>query len=170
MDIPVIGNLIGRFLDHSHPSAPRVQEEAALPETTRRQPVGPDTVELSSHAPRPLDASDLRDAEAIADKLRSGESLSIRETNRLRQDRIFAALAVLVAASGQDGTTPSWPGGLPAPTAEELGAAYRRLSQRLRNLDTLRDPEEMQQLRRDVLDDLRGVDLSAIENDLIGDG
>lgn len=171
MAIPVIGGLIGRMFSN--------QEARSSYGASRAQPAvdggartrGDDTVELSADVPEPLQGRLFRDAAAIGKKLAEGRELTPQENARLREDRVFAALATInaIGLKGNGGSI-DWPGGFPVPTADEMAAAYRRLTQRLQNLNTLRDPEAMQQIRQTVLDGLRGVDFLALERKISGAG
>ncbi len=162
MAIPVIGGLIGHMFGRS-----------SLPErylTGNRQssggqasgPRGTDVVELSSQAPKPLTEETLHEAAALGKRLANGEEISSAEALRLRQDRIFAALAVFSAMEMNQGSVPSWPGGFPAPNAEELAAAYRRLTQRLAQTDDQGAASGMLALRQRLIDANRGVDFTEL--------
>ncbi|MBN2711506.1 MAG: hypothetical protein JXR97_03600 [Planctomycetes bacterium] len=160
--IQTVGGFIGRLFGNNSVAqaySPATRK-AVGGESSRAS--GMDIVELSPHAPRPLDSREVEDVNSVANKFNSGETLSGAETEKLRQDRVFTALAVLAALSKGNGESPKWPGGFPEPTAAELDAAYRRLAQKMTNLDSVRNPEEMQQLREKVLDDFKGADFSVV--------
>jgi hypothetical protein len=120
-----------------------------------------DQVELSSGVPTGFTLREMDEADRLADHFETGKAVSWRDENRLRQDRVFTALAALVLlyknSSGAAGS--AWPGMLPRPSAAELEAAYRKLSQRLRQEQTAFRPEEaessLRQERRDLLDHFR---------------
>lgn len=91
-----------------------------------------DVVSLSAAVPKPFASADMEDAMATAKTAADGGRLSGTESGKLREDRVFAALTYLLAMDyNGEGQVPGWPGGLPSPTAEEMRAAQRRLSQRL---------------------------------------
>lgn len=123
-----------------------------------------DRVSLSSMAPKPLQGGMLKDALDTGRIMESGGKLSGDRVERLRQDRIYSAISAL-AALGDDGdanTMPrSWPGGLPAPTREEMEIARRRLAQRFVPDENVDNPEVLQQDRLDLLRKIRNRDFSA---------
>ncbi len=92
--------------------------------------------------------------------------LTSDEESNLREDRVYAAITVLIAmgTDTEDATLSGWPGGLPAPTREELETAYRRLSQRLQNIDDANNPALANQSRLDVLDRNRNGGLQELLN------
>ncbi len=121
-----------------------------------------DSVVLSAAAPKPLLAGQVEAAGQAAQEVAEG-TVAAGTVRNLREDRVFAALTILAAVgqSGQ-GSPRGWPGGLPAPTREELSTAYRRLAQRLDRPEQVSDPSAAQNLRRTILDHFRGEDFSAI--------
>lgn len=123
-----------------------------------------DRVSLSPFAPRPLNASLVRDAFAAAKTMETGGRLSQAQGERLREDRIFAAVAALATLGGDD-VEPmrrNWPGGLPVPSSEELEVARRRLAQRLDQVDEVEDGAVVQEERVGLLQRIGRRDLTAI--------
>jgi len=168
--VSVVSGLIGSVLDgggaagHYSPGHRRGNTPPAAP-----APTLVDVVELSEAAPRPVDVDFLRDADLVAGKLAGAGDLTGREKTRMREDRVFAAMsALLLVGAYESGYPAKWPGGLPTPSPEEVQEAYRRLSQRLMRLDSVRDAYEMQSLRQTVLDSLRGQDLPALVSGRLG--
>lgn len=128
-----------------------------------------DRVELSSAVPKPFSARTFEDALRVSETLATGGSLTSDQDASLREDRVFAALSALIAVgAGGDEAVRVWPGGLPAPTREELEAAYRRLSQRLERSGDAGDPEEAARSRLDTLEQGRGADFDALSAGLTG--
>lgn len=122
-------------------------------------PEAVDRVELSSFAPRPLDAPYVEEAEKVGRELAGTGVLSGENAVRLREDRVFAAVSTLMALGITEKKYPlNWPGGLPRPTSDEMSAAYRRLTQRLSKLNEASDPTNVDASRRATLDNWRGVD------------
>lgn len=121
-----------------------------------------DRVSLSPFAPRPLNAGLFRDAVDTARTLGEGGKLTADQAQRLREDRIFAAVAALatVGDNGADAQNRSWPGGIPAPTQEEMEVARRRLSQRLDSEENLDDAEAARAERVELLRKIGKRDLS----------
>ena len=122
-----------------------------------------DKVSLSAFAPRPLNADFLEDAMAAGKTLQDGGKLSAADQDRLREDRVFAAVTAL-ALLGYDeetGTARSWPGGLPSPSAAELEEARRRLAQRPRDTEAAQDYKQVQRDRLDLMQKVGKKDLSA---------
>lgn len=155
MNLVGVGQYLGGMFGRQ-PAAQKVAQAAgAVAQIARKITEGGDIVELSSNVPQPLEAATLEAAGVVAQKLRAGQPLSTREMNRLRNDRVFAALTVLNGAAVGGGTFQHWPGGIPAPTGDELDEAYRRLSQRLVGNDYARDPEALNALRVEILDAFR---------------
>lgn len=124
--------------------------------------VGPmDRVELSSNAPKPLSASLFQDAWDTGESIGSGDKLSPDQNTRIREDRVFAAIAAMtmLGATGSQGEpTVGWPGGVPVPTQAEMEEARRRLSQRFQRMDATDDPEAVQKNRLDLLEKLANRD------------
>lgn len=128
-----------------------------------------DMVSLSPLAPRPLSASFLEDALDTAKTLDEGGRLSADRMTKLREDRVFTAMAALAAVGEDDADAVlprNWPAGLPAPTRDEMEAARRRLAQRLRNVDQAADPEQLQQSRLDLMRKVGKKDFSAYDVDV----
>lgn len=126
-----------------------------------------DSVSLSAFAPKPLDAADLESAMEYSGYLSGGGKgmAAAPAEERLREDRIFAAVSALAAmgVNGEDLELPDrWPGGIPVPTREELEVARRRLSQRLQNVDQASDPEKVQLDRTELVEKLRNRDFGAL--------
>ncbi len=113
-----------------------------------------DRVSLSPLAPRPLPARLLEEALDSGRTLGQGKKLSADRVEKLREDRVFAAVSALalVGETGEEtGMTKAWPAGLPAPTPEEMDAARRRLAQRPRQVDEAEDPEAVRTGRLELL-------------------
>ncbi|MDR3078272.1 MAG: hypothetical protein LBV15_05880 [Planctomycetota bacterium] len=112
-----------------------------------------DRVSLSPLAPRPLPARLLEEAVDAGRTLASGGKIRPEKVERMREDRIFAAVSAL-AAIGLDDVQGlpkiSWPGGLPAPSGEEMEAARRRLAQRLAGVEQAEDPAAAQRERAEL--------------------
>lgn len=126
-----------------------------------------DSVSLSAFAPKPLDAVDFETAMEYSGYLSGGGKgmATAAAEERLREDRIFAAVSALAAmgVSGEGFELPNrWPGGIPVPTREELEVARRRLSQRLQNVDQTSDPEKVQLDRTALVEKLRKRDFGAL--------
>lgn len=115
-----------------------------------------DNVTLSAFAPKPLTADFLEDAISTGNKLGDGESASNGEKQRMREDRIFAAMCALtlIGYTGEGGMPATWPGGIPVPTSEELETARRRLAQRPSDPEKTENPEQLQQDRLELLQKL----------------
>lgn len=163
MAIPVLDSLIGRLFGHlalpqlySQPEGQSAKEKTGVARAI-------DRVELSTAAPQPLEAKLFEEAQTLARKLANGDSLTAAEQTRLREDRVFAAMVALTAL-GTEETAPffRWPGGLPAPTKDELAAAYRRIRQRPRNLEDVRDPSYISDLRLRLIEAHRNADFGIL--------
>lgn len=123
---------------------------------------GQDAVDLSLQAPRPLPAPFFRDALAVADRLLTG-SIDRSSEKRMREDRIFAAVTALAAIRRRsEMVSLYWPGGVPAPTKEELAAAYRRLRQRLSGIEIASDASQLLQSRQEMADVFAQADFSSL--------
>ncbi len=131
-------------------------------------PQSVDKVTLSANAPRPLTADYLEQAMSAGQTLAAGGEPSAETTERLREDRIFAAVSALamMGHSGEKGEPVSWPGGLPAPSAEELEVARRRLAQRPQRLEDAADPAAVQHGRLTLLERIGRTDSSALATTL----
>lgn len=119
-----------------------------------------DTVELSPDVPRPLPASVLANATEAADALDRGEALPNRALLNLREDRVLLAVAAMRIRGGDPDKNFQWPGGLPGPSAEEMEAAYRRLTQRLTENESDSDAPALNAERLDLLDRYRRADFA----------
>jgi len=160
MNIPILGGLIGRLTGNQEARQqykPRsgVGQAEPLPVTDG------DVVDLSSNAPQPLPARLVEEARAAADRILQGEPLSSAQEERLREDRVFAAVVALQTFAGQPEGKIAWPGGLPVPTRAEMEEALRRVHQRIIDPETARIPAQVGPARRQLLDELRGADLGA---------
>jgi hypothetical protein len=125
-----------------------------------------DRVSLSSQAPKPLPARLLEDALIVGNELANGGRLPLEKVEQLREDRVFAAVSALAAMGAGDAVEAraldfAWPGGLPAPTSEEMEAARRRLAQRLQNLELAGDPGAAQSGRAELWRKVAKRDLTA---------
>ncbi|MCD8138803.1 MAG: hypothetical protein LUE17_03325 [Planctomycetaceae bacterium] len=127
-------------------------------------PQSVDKVTLSANAPRPLTADYLEQALSAGQTLAAGGNTPDDTTERLREDRIFAAVSALamMGHSGEKGEPVSWPGGLPSPSAEELEIARRRLAQRPQRLEDAADPQAVQTDRLTLLERLGRTDSAAL--------
>lgn len=153
---------IGRmFARQNAPSVYGMQKAAsALEQETASDRV--DQVSLSPFAPRPLTADFLRSAMQAGESLGQGKTPSGEEADRLREDRVFAAVSAL-ALLGYSGDQPvNWPGGFSSPTKEELEMARRRLAQRPQNLQETDSPEQLQQQRLELLEKVAKRDFSQV--------
>lgn len=123
-----------------------------------------DQVTLSAQAPRPLTGDFLEQAMAAGRALGSGGELSEESEERLREDRIFTAVTALamMGYSGEDAAYANWPGGIPAPSREELEVARRRLAQRPQQLQDASNPTEVQNERLTLLERLGKRDVSVL--------
>lgn len=122
-----------------------------------------DRVDLSPLAPKPLDASLVEDASGAAAKLTSGKKLTSGEEDALREDRVFATVTTLMALGVDDESRlPGWPVGLPTPSREEMETAYRRISQRLKNVEGAVNPDVAQRGRSELIDKNRNADFAAL--------
>ncbi|MDR2392437.1 MAG: hypothetical protein LBE84_12280 [Planctomycetota bacterium] len=114
-----------------------------------------DRVSLSSRVPKPLPARLFEEAADTGRELARGGRLAPGKTEKLREDRVFAAVSALsaLAENGSeifdlDGM--SWPGGIPVPTREEMEAARQRLAQRLKDVDAAGDPDAARREREEL--------------------
>lgn len=121
-----------------------------------------DQVSLSPEAPKPLTANYLEDALTTGAALATGTKLSEATSNKLREDRVFAAVSALALMGHDSAQTPTWPGGLPAPTPAELEAARRRLAQRPQNMDQAQNPSQVQMTRMELLEKLNRRDFGQL--------
>jgi len=123
-----------------------------------------DRVELSANAPRPLDARMIEEAVQVAQRMMAGQALSPSQTERLREDRVFASLTAMFSAGGNKGRLlDAWlDGAAQPPTGFELDSAYRRLSQRVADMGGTADPRAVEEARLTALEAFRGVDLQAL--------
>lgn len=153
--------VIGRMFAKRNVQEIYGRQKGAPEESDEKAAGAVDTVDLSPFAPKPLPASLFESAAGTASKLLSGASLSQGETSALREDRVFAAVAALVAMGTDfDSRLPGWPGGLPAPSRNELESAYRRLSQRLENIEATNDPEAARRGRMETIEKNRNADFA----------
>lgn len=155
---------IGRMFARQNVSAVYGQQKPvadAEPEALSEQM---DQVSLSPFVPKPFGARFFEEARDAGRALANGEKLAAADVERLREDRIFAAMSAL-AAIGDDGSDSSmrrsWPGGIPIPTPEEMEVARRRLSQRLGNVDEAADGAAAQRDRLELIRRIGKRDLSA---------
>jgi hypothetical protein len=165
MNLSGVGGFIGRMFGNSSVPQAYTQVRQGIRENTNSESALTDRVELSANAPKPLQAKDLEYASQIADKLKNGEKLSVGDQEYLREDRVFAATVVLsLLGKGVNLESVNWSTGLPAPSEAEMNEAYRRVSQRLQDLDQVADKDGVRDLRRNIIDNLRGTDFGAVEN------
>lgn len=154
--------VIGRMFAKRNVQEIYSKQKGAAGETDERMIEAVDTVDLSPFAPKPLAASLFESASGTAAKLTSGASLSPGEVSTLREDRVYAAVAALIAmGTDSESRLPGWPGGLPTPSRYELETAYRRLSQRLENVEATNDPEATQRGRMETIERNRNADFAA---------
>jgi len=178
MPIPVVSSLIGHVLNHGSAGGAGAGSHSKGQQqntpTPKNRVNGVDKVELSASAPRPLDAPMLEKAHIAATKLTAGDELSAGEAARVHSDRVFAAVSVLLAMGmGSKDVQQSLPlkliaTGLPAPNAEELKTAFRRIHQRMDNLDRVRDPRGVQQVREQTISQLRPMNFEQMAEELFG--
>ncbi|MCD7897716.1 MAG: hypothetical protein LUG50_13750 [Planctomycetaceae bacterium] len=124
-----------------------------------------DTVSLSAAAPKPLTANFLEDAIGVGKRLAGGtETMAAEDTERLREDRVFAAVSALamIGFDAESGQAPRWPGGLPTPTTEELDVARRRLAQRPQNPEEAANPEALGKDRLSILSAVGRTDFGTL--------
>lgn len=121
-----------------------------------------DRVSLSAQAPKPLSADFLEDALDAGDAMAAGDTLSGENSERLRLDRVFAAVAALELLGENGGQAVTWPGGLPAPSQAELEAARRRLAQRPQNTEAAENPAAVQSRRIDLLEKITKRDFGQV--------
>lgn len=160
--------VIGRMFARQNVTEVYGRQKTAVAEAEEGSAATVDKVDLSPLVPKPLSAAYVEDAYATAEKLGQGGKLAANEAEALREDRVYAALTALMALGGDsDAQQLKWPGGLPAPTREEMQAAYRRLSQRLDKLDEAGDPEQAQLSRIKTLEGMRKTDMGELA-DTIG--
>lgn len=153
--------VIGRMFAKRNVQEIYSKQRTATEEADDRITDAVDRVDLSPFAPKPLAASLVESASGTAAKLLTGASLTSVEESALREDRVFAAVATLIAMGGNaDSPLPGWPGGLPTPTRQELETAYRRLSQRLENVEAASDPEAALRGRVETIEKNRNADFS----------
>ena len=115
-----------------------------------------ETVSISDLVPKPLAAKELEVAESLASKLEGSGILKVREEDKLREDRILAAIVGMrLIQQGAGDLDKRWIGGLNPPSEKELDAAYRRLTQRVSSPAEVKDPESVRQMRLELLDTYR---------------
>ena len=115
-----------------------------------------ETVSISDLVPKPLSAKKMENAQTMAEKLRDGDILTVREEDNLREDRILAAIVGMrLIQQGEGVLEKRWIGGMNPPTEEELDAAYRRLTQRVSSPSEAENPESVRQFRLELLDTYR---------------
>ena len=168
MALQVSGNnpgTIGRMFARQNVQDLYGRQKSVVETADVKSPDQVDRVVLSSQAPKPLSASLVEDAMGTGKKLSGKGRLTADEEDALREDRVFAAVAML-AALGTEAETrlPGWPGGLPAPTREEMEAAYRRLSQRLNKVDEASNPETASRARVEIVEKNRKTDFGELAN------
>lgn len=153
---------IGRMFARQNVPAVYGQQKAAVTADDEAVSGAVDQVSLSPFAPRPYAAKFFEDAVRVGRSIGNDGRLSPGTSERLREDRVFAAVSAL-AIVGEDGTGGrSWPGGIPTPTPEELEAARRRLAQRLDNPAEAEDPAAAQRDRLSLLERLGRRDISVL--------
>lgn len=143
-----VGRMVARQSVPAAYGAHKAVPDAEMEETGGIQ----DNVSLSPFAPRPLAAGFLEQALSTGRSLADGSGVSSDTEGRLREDRVFAAVSAL-ALLGYSETRPAagWPGGIPAPSSEELEAARRRLAQRPSDTGDAASVEEVANGRLDLL-------------------
>lgn len=125
-----------------------------------------DRVQLSSGVPRPLAAKVLEEADLLASKLESGGKLKQKDTDALREDRVFAALVAMRLMENSSGQARAmWLGGIPSPTKSEIDEAYRRLTQRLVEPAEVEDAASSNNMRIDLLEKFRDFDYSVLNTE-----
>lgn len=144
---------IGRMFARQNVPAVYGQQKAATAEKEEVAVDAVDSVSLSPFAPKPYSARLFEDAMDAGRALGANAELSADTTERLREDRIFAAMSALafLGEEGEFGARSGWPGGIPVPTREEMEVARRRLAQRLSNVTEVEDSVAVQQDRLDLM-------------------
>lgn len=153
---------IGRmFARQNVPSVYGAQKAAAGVETDEGQGVM-DSVSLSAMAPKPLTTGFLEQALSVGRSLGEGTKISSETEDRLREDRVFAAVSALslLGYGKGDNTMGGWPGGIPAPSREELEAARRRLAQRPSDSGDSANPEAIMNERVELMRKVGKSDLA----------
>lgn len=128
----------------------------------RRQIVNTyDKVQLSAGVPEPVEAETLETADRLAQDIVEKGKTARKDTERLREDRVLAALTGmrLMQQTTVD-LEEVWVGGLPQPTQEEMQEAYRRLSQRLSSPEEVKDPAAQNNLRVELREYFRSYDFA----------
>lgn len=154
---------IGRmFARQSVPAVYGAQKAAAEMDAEETKEIR-DSVSLSAMAPKPLTTGFLEQALSTGKSLGEGSALSTDTTNRLREDRIFAAVSALaLVGHSQENPVSGWPGGIPTPTREELEAARRRLAQRPNDSGDADNTESVLNQRIDLLRQIGKSDFSSL--------
>ncbi|MCD8351570.1 MAG: hypothetical protein LUC93_13260 [Planctomycetaceae bacterium] len=155
---------VGRMYARQNVPAIYGKQKAVAGASGDEAPQSVDKVTLSAQAPRPLTADYLEQAMAAGQNLASGGQASGETSDRLREDRIFAAVSALamMGHTCEDVAALSWPGGIPSPTAEELEVARRRLAQRPQRLEDATDPAAVQNDRLTLLERLGRTDTASL--------
>jgi len=166
MSMSVSDTLIGRMFARSEMASMYARQKNAdqsRDETVDGTAQG-DRVELSANAPRPLDARMIDEAVQVAQRMASGQTLSPSQTQRLREDRVFASLTALFAVGANKGRIgDAWfEGNAEAPSGMELESTFRRLSQRVAELDQSMDPRKVEESRLAALEAFRGIDFQEL--------
>ncbi|MDR1744835.1 MAG: hypothetical protein LBS30_03675 [Planctomycetota bacterium] len=122
---------VGRMFARQNVSSVYGAHKAAPDAETEETGGIQDNVSLSPFAPKPLTTGFLEQALSAGRALADGSGVSADTEGRLREDRVFAAVSALTLL-GYSKSNPAagWPGGIPAPSREELEAARRRVAQR----------------------------------------
>ena len=157
--------VIGRMFARQNVQGLYGKQKTAVDAVDEKNPAAVDRVDLSPFAPKPLAASMVELAAETAQKLNTTGRLTSDETEALREDRVYAAIATLIASgvnSRAGSTLKGWPGGIPAPTSAEIEAAYRRLSQRLDRVEDAENPDSAQRTRTSVLEKARNINFGEL--------
>jgi len=167
MSMSVSDSLIGRMFARTESASMYARQKNADPsrnETIEATSQGGDRVELSANVPRPLDARIVEEAIKVAQRMMSGQALSPSQSQRMREDRVFASLTSLFAAGANKGRLAgAWlDGNAETPTGSELESTYNRLSQRVAEMDLAADARRLEEARLTALDAFKGVDFQAL--------
>lgn len=152
---------VGRmFARQNVPSVYGAQKAAAAADSEETQGIR-DSVSLSAMAPKPLTTGFLEQAMATGRSLGEGTKISSETEGRLREDRVFAAVSALsLLGYNGESSVSGWPGGIPAPTREELEAARRRLAQRPSDTGDAANPGSIANERVELMQKIGKSDLA----------
>jgi len=121
---------------------------------------GRDVVSLSAWVPQPFAAGFLESAANVADKISAHASLKRQENQELNEDNIYRAVVAMRLFQKNGGSLSEnvWVSGLEQPSKAEMQEAYRRLTQRVVEVNSASNVDTARQLRLDLLDAFRNCD------------